>query len=128
MSIAEMRALMAERGDRPEAEMPVEFKRRVFNVLAQDHARAVFFIFDLESELDEAGDLGDTEIFRQKQVILASMELLEAELRGLMDALMQEIEAGTPESETEAKLSDLWARVKARGPEKRKARRPAKRR
>lgn len=112
--MAEMQALIAERGDRPEAEMPVEFKRRVFDVLVRDHARAVFFIFDLESERDQAMDLGEFELFREKQLILASMELLEVELRGAMDTLMEEIEASTPESETAAELHDLWARVKAR--------------
>ena len=94
--------------------MPVEFKQRVFDVLAKDHAKAVFFIFDLESELDEAMDLGDFKLFREKQLILASMELLEAELRGMMDVLMEAIEASTPQTETQAKLHDLWARVKAR--------------
>lgn len=114
MSMAEMRALIAERGDRPEAEMPAEFQKRVFNILAKDHARAVFFIFNLESQLDEAMDLGDLALFREKQLILASVELLEAELRGMMDALMEDIEAKTPQSETEAELHELWSRVKAR--------------
>jgi hypothetical protein len=109
-----MQALITERGDRSEAEMPVEFKQRVFDVLAKDHARALFFMFDLESDLDEAMDLGDFKLFREKQLILASMEILEAELRGMMDVLMEEIEAATPESETEAELQHLWARVKAR--------------
>jgi hypothetical protein len=109
-----MIALIAERGDRSEAEMPVEFKQRVFDVLAKDHAKALFFMFDLESELDEAMDLGDFKLFREKQLILASMELLEAELRGMMDTLMEGIEASTPESETEAELQELWGRVKAR--------------
>jgi hypothetical protein len=109
-----MQALIAERGDRSEAEMPVEFKQRVFDVLAKDHAKAVFFMFDLECELDEAMDMGDFEEFREKQLILASMELLEAELRCMMDMLMEAIEASTPESQTEAELQELWARVKAR--------------
>jgi hypothetical protein len=114
VSKAEMQALIAERGGRSEAEMPVEFKQRVFDVLAKDHAKALFFMFDLESDLDEAMDAGDFKLFREKQLILASMELLEAELRGMMDALMEAIEASTPESETAATLHDLWARVRAR--------------
>jgi hypothetical protein len=114
VSLVEMQALIAERGDRTDAEMPVEFKQRVFSVLAKDHAKALFFIFDLENDLEEAMETGDFEMFRKKQVLLTSMELLEAELRGLMDLLMQEIEAATPPSETATDLSELWARVKAR--------------
>jgi hypothetical protein len=114
VSVAEIQALIAERGDRSEADMPVEFKQRLLDVLAKDHANTLYFIFDLEHEIDDALEAGDFEMAREKQLILVSITLLETEMRALMDQVMEGIEAETPETATEAEVNELWTRLKAR--------------
>lgn len=90
MSLAEIRALIQEKGDRDE--MPADFNRRLLAVMQRDHAKAVKLIAELNAEIGCAAEQDDLKLAEKKQTIFARLLVSEVEMRRLMDWLTQKIE------------------------------------
>jgi hypothetical protein len=90
VSLAEIKALIQEKGDRDQ--MPAEFNRRLLAVMQRDHAKAIKLIAELNAEIQSAAEQDDLKLAEKKQTVFARLLVSEAEMCRLIDCLSQKIE------------------------------------
>jgi len=104
VSPAETKTLIARRGNGES--MPAEFNRNLLAVLSGAHDKVVKLTNQLQDEIEEAIELGDFEIARQKQVIVEGLLINEVELCSLIGSVKQNIDDATQRARAEAEIDD----------------------